>query len=51
MNIAVAVPQNIGPLVGALVVASTGGFVWLFVLSGAAAIAGALCVLRVRSVR
>jgi len=51
MNIAVAVPQNVGPLVGAVLVALTGGFVWLFVLAGFAAIAGALCVLRVHSVR
>jgi MFS family permease len=50
MNIAVAVPQNVGPLAGALLVALTGGFFWLFFVSGVAAILGALCVLRVRSV-
>ncbi len=49
MNIAVAVPQNVGPLLGAIIVALTGGFVWLFVLSALALVAGGLAILRVRS--
>ncbi|QAY73472.1 MFS transporter [Agromyces protaetiae] len=51
MNIASAVPQAIGPLLGALAVVATGSFTLVFVLSAAAAILGGLAVARVRSVR
>jgi len=51
MNIASAVPQSIGPLLGALVVAATGSFAAVFLLGAAFAFAGALAVSRVRSVR
>lgn len=51
MNIAFAVPQAVAPLLGALVVTALGGFTGLFVLSAVAALLGAACVLRVRSVR
>ena len=51
MNIATAVPQSIGPLLGALAVAATGSFTPVFVLCAAVTFAGALAVSRVRSVR
>ena len=51
MNIAMAVPQAIGPLLGAGIVAATGGFTALFTVSAVLGIAGGLSVLRVRSVR
>lgn len=51
MNIAMAVPQALGPLLGAAVVLATGGFTALFVVSAVFGIAGGLSVLRVRSVR
>ncbi|MGZ8176865.1 MFS transporter [Williamsia sp. SKLECPSW1] len=51
MNIAMAVPQALGPLVGAGIVAATGGFTALFTVSAVLGIAGGLSVLRVRSVR
>jgi MFS family permease len=51
MNIASAVPQSIAPLFGALAVAMSGSFTPVFLLSGLCAFAGALAVLRVRSVR
>ncbi len=51
MNIASAVPQSIAPLFGALAVAASGSFTPVFLLSGLCAFAGALAVLRVRSVR
>ncbi|GAA2065105.1 MFS transporter [Williamsia deligens] len=51
MNIAMAVPQALGPLVGAGIVAATGGFVALFTASAVLGVAGGLSVLRVRSVR
>ncbi|WP_350349424.1 MFS transporter [Agromyces sp. G08B096] len=51
MNIATAVPQAVGPLIGALAVVWTGSFTLVFVLSGACAVAGAIAVSRVRSVR
>ncbi len=51
MNIATAVPQAIGPLIGAAAVVATGSFVLVFVLSAVFAFAGALAVARVRSVR
>ena len=51
MNIALAVPQAVAPLFGAMIVAALGGFVGLFVLSGLFAFAGALAVARVKAVR
>ena len=51
MNIASAVPQAIGPMIGALAVVATGSFVLVFVLSAVFAFGGALAVARVRSVR
>ncbi|GAA2089129.1 MFS transporter [Pseudolysinimonas kribbensis] len=51
MNIALAVPQALAPLLGAFVVVSLGGFVTLFLLSGLATILGALAILPIRSVR
>lgn len=51
MNIATAVPQAFGALLGAAVVAASGGFTALFVLSGVAAIAGAAAVVPIKGVR
>jgi MFS family permease len=51
MNIATAVPQAIAPLLGALLVAALGGFTGLFLLAAAAAVAGALTVIPITSVR
>lgn len=51
MNIATAVPQAFAPLLGAFVVAASGGFAALFVAAGIAAILGALAIIPVRSVR
>jgi len=51
MNIASAVPQALAPLVGAVIVASTGTFSWLFIASALFSIAGSLTVMPVRSVR
>lgn len=51
MNIATAVPQSLGPLLGALAVVATGSFTLVFALSALFAVAGALAVMRVRSVR
>ncbi len=51
VNIATAVPQAIAPLFGALVVVWLGGFTGLYLLAGATALLGALCVWPVRSVR
>jgi MFS family permease len=51
MNIASAVPQAIGPLIGAAAVVATGSFVLVFVLGAVFAFAGAFAVARVRSVR
>lgn len=50
MNIAWAIPQAFGPLIGAVVVVWLAGFTGLFVLAGVAALGGALAVSRVRSV-
>ena len=50
MNIAWAIPQAFGPLLGGVVVFWLGGFTGLFVLAGVAALAGAAAVSRVRSV-
>lgn len=51
MNIATAVPQAIGPLIGAAAVVVTGGFAAVFVLAALFAFGGALAVSRIRSVR
>ena len=51
MNIALAVPQAMAPLLGALLVAAIGGFTGLFLLAAVCAALGALAVTRVRSVR
>ncbi len=55
MNIATAVPQAVGPLLGAIVVAgfgaTTGGFVALFVCSAIAAALGGLAIIPIKSVR
>ncbi len=51
MNVALAVPQAFGPLVGAMLVAATGGFAGLFIASAVIAVLGGLAVLPVKSVR
>jgi MFS family permease len=51
MNIATAVPQAVAPLLGALVVATLGGFPGLFVLAAVAAVLGALAILPIKAVR
>ena len=51
MNVALAVPQALGPLLGAFVVASFGGFTALFVAAAIAATLGGLAVLPIKSVR
>jgi len=50
MNIAWAIPQAFGPLLGGVVVFWAGGFTGLFILAGVAALLGAVAVSRVRSV-
>ncbi|MRG60905.1 MFS transporter [Agromyces sp. CFH 90414] len=51
MNIATAVPQALGPLIGAIAVVATGSFMLVFLLSAACAVGGSIAVSRVRSVR
>lgn len=51
MNVALAVPQAVAPLLGALLVAAAGGFTALFIAAAIAATLGGLAVLPVRSVR
>ena len=51
MNIASAVPQALGPLIGAGAVVASGSFAPVFVMSAVFAFGGALAVTRVRSVR
>jgi MFS family permease len=51
MNIAMAVPQAVATLLGAIVVASFGGFPALFLLATAMAALGGLAVVPIRSVR
>ncbi len=51
MNIATAVPQAFGPLIGALIVVNLGGFVALFVASAALAVLGGLAVAPIKAVR
>ena len=50
MNIAWAIPQAFGPLLGGIIVVWFAGFTGLFVLAGLAALGGAFAVARVRSV-
>jgi MFS family permease len=50
MNVALAVPQAFGPIVGAALIALTGGFAALFVGAAVLSAAGAAAVARVRSV-
>lgn len=50
MNIASAVPQALGPLLGALAVVASGSFTLVFLLGAVFAFAGAVAVSRVRSV-
>lgn len=51
MNVALAVPQAMGPLVGAGVVVAFGSFGGLFLVSGVIGLVGAILILRVRGVR
>jgi len=51
MNIATAVPQAFGPLIGALIVVNLGGFLALFIASAIAAALGGLAIAPIRSVR
>ncbi len=51
MNVAMAVPQAVGPLLGAIIVAAAGGFTALFVAAAVAATLGGLAVLPIKSVR
>ncbi|WP_395242566.1 MFS transporter [Agromyces sp. MMS24-K17] len=51
MNIATAVPQALGPLIGAAAVLMTGSFTLVFVLSALCALGGAAAVAKVRGVR
>lgn len=51
MNVAMAVPQAIAPLLGAAIVSWLVGFQGLFLLSAATAILGALAVLPIKGVR
>lgn len=51
MNIAMAVPQALGPLLGAWIVQITSGFTGLFVASAIFGIVGGVSVIQVRSVR
>ena len=50
MNVALAVPQAFGPIVGAALIAATGGFAALFIGAGVLSALGALSVSRVRGV-
>lgn len=51
MNIATAVPQAVGPLLGSFVVAQLGGFTGLFIASAVFAVLGGLAVLPIRKVK
>jgi MFS family permease len=51
MNIATAVPQALGPLLGAMIVAYLGGFTGLFIASAVFAVAGGLAVAPIRKVK
>ncbi|MGB3911178.1 MAG: MFS transporter [Pseudolysinimonas sp.] len=51
MNIATTVPQALGPLLGAWLVAVVAGFTGLFLIAAIASVLGALAVLPVKGVR
>jgi MFS family permease len=51
MNIATTVPQALGPLLGAWLVAAVAGFTGLFLIAAIASVLGALAVLPVKGVR
>jgi MFS family permease len=51
MNIATTVPQALGPLLGAWLVAAVAGFTGLFLIAAIASVLGALAVLPVKAVR
>jgi MFS family permease len=51
MNIATTVPQAVGPLLGAWLVAAVTGFTGLFLISAVATVLGALAVIPVKGVR
>lgn len=51
MNIATAVPQAVGPLLGSFVVAQLGGFFGLFIAAAVFAILGGLAVLPIKKVK
>ncbi|MBO9578603.1 MAG: MFS transporter [Microbacteriaceae bacterium] len=51
MNLASAIPQALGPMLGALIVLVFGGFPALFVASAVVGVLGALAILPIRSVR
>jgi MFS family permease len=51
MNIATTVPQALGPLLGAWLVAVVVGFTGLFLIAAIASVLGALAVLPVKGVR
>lgn len=50
-NIAAALPQVLAPAVAGLVIAVTGGYQGLFAVALVLAVAGALCIIPIRSVR
>ena len=51
MNIATAVPQAIGPLLGSFIVAQLGGFSGLFIAAAVFAVLGGLAVLPIKKVK
>jgi MFS family permease len=51
MNIASAIPQSLGPMIGAVLILLWGGFGAVFIASAVFGLLGALAVLPVRSVR
>jgi MFS family permease len=51
MNIATAVPQAVGPLLGSFIVASLGGFFGLFIAAALVATLGGLAVIPIKKVK
>ncbi len=51
MNIAMALPQALGPLVGAWVIELGGGFSGLYILAAGFVTLGGLSVMKVKTVR
>lgn len=51
MNIASAIPQSVGPMLGALLIMAFGGFGAVYVASAVIGLLGALAILPIRSVR